>query len=162
MKVAVMVALFSLFCLDGAVEKIDIDLLMGLDIDPRLKQFMRSMQAQIDDDRKHFHNQIETERKDKEALRADMQAQIDALGTTVEHHTIQLDKCMNATDSRRNLQSQGSARQGEVVRIFKRDASALRPSIHGSGTSTNDGGHRRFLVEAGDCDVTTMAGLQAV
>ena len=60
-----MVALFALFCVGGAVEKIDIDLLMGLDIDPRLKQFMRSMHAQIDDERKHFQNQIKTERKDK-------------------------------------------------------------------------------------------------
>jgi hypothetical protein len=44
---------------------------------PLMKEIIGSMQTQIKDDRKHFQNQIETERKDKEALRADMHAQID-------------------------------------------------------------------------------------
>jgi Skp family chaperone for outer membrane proteins len=78
MKVAAMAALFALFCVGGAVEKIDIGLMLtGLDVPPQLKQVIGSMQAQIDDDRKHFQNQIETERKEKEALRADLQGQID-------------------------------------------------------------------------------------
>jgi hypothetical protein len=83
MKVAVMAALFALFCLGGAA---DIGSLVAQLDDPLMKEIIGSMRAE-------FQSQIEAERKDKEALqnktqnvqaenvalRADMQAQIDAV-----------------------------------------------------------------------------------
>jgi hypothetical protein len=65
MKVTVMVALFALFCLGGAA---DIGSLVAQLDDPLMKEIIGSIQTQI-----------KAERKDKEALRVDMQAQIDVV-----------------------------------------------------------------------------------
>jgi hypothetical protein len=177
MKVAVMVAtsMVGLFCVCGAA---DIGSLVAQLNDPLMKEIIGSMrvefqsqieierkdkevlrahmQEQIDDDKTNFQNQIDIERMGKGALRADMQGQIDSLVTMVKQHTTQLAECVNASDSRRNLQSQGPASQGEVVRLFRRDANVLHPSLHGGGTATGGGGHRRWLQEAGSCDLSTM------
>ena len=65
MKVAAMVTLFDLFCAGGAVEKIDISLLTGLDIDPTLKKIIGSMYVDM-------QGQIDELKKDKEALRVEL------------------------------------------------------------------------------------------
>ena len=66
MNVAVMVALFAFFCLGGAA---DIGSLVAQLDDPLMKEIIGSMRAE-------FQSQIEAEKKDKEALWADMHAQI--------------------------------------------------------------------------------------
>ena len=73
-----MAALFALFCAGGAAGKVDIGVLAGLDIDPRLQHFIGSMQAQIEDGRKDLtalRAEFEREKKDK----AEMKGQITAL-----------------------------------------------------------------------------------
>ena len=82
MKMAVMVALFALFCLGGAA---DIGSLVAQLDDPLMKEIIGSMRAE-------FQSQIEAERKDKEALWADMHAQIKNGNKDVELLRVELDE----------------------------------------------------------------------
>ena len=129
--------------------------------EPLLQLVLGSLQAQLSS----LEDRVDSERQQNVAQQAQMHAQItalqtdngakqahiDSIVTSVEHHALKIERCANTSEgdrgggpcSRRNMQSQGPASQGDVVRLFRRDADVLHPSANGGGTATGGGGHRR-------------------
>jgi hypothetical protein len=95
-----------------------------------------------------------------EAQLAEHEKRLDLLTAKDSAQQRQIDRCANvspwrswgnSTGSRRGMQSQGPASEGEVIRMWKREAMSFAPTGAGDG----GGGHRREL-QAKTCDLSTI------
>jgi hypothetical protein len=121
----------------------------GADVDT-LAARVQSMEARLDAKDAALQAQVEALQAESSAK----QAQIESLVARVGEHAKLIEECADASDARRNLQSQGPASQGEVVHCFHRSLSGMNPSTETGG---GGGGHRRWLqAVAAACDLSQM------